>query len=68
MGEFFKKLVYFVKSLFPPECYHNCYRERAEAGIVSDGICGGVCGGSRATNYLSEMCIDCPYFNIGVWF
>ena len=29
--------------------------------IASMGCCRGVVGGTSATDYLSEMCISCPY-------
>lgn len=38
--------------------YKDCYNTYG----TKDNICHGVVGGTKATNYLSEMCIDCPYF------
>ena len=31
-------------------------------GHAAMGCCGGIVGGTKATEYLSESCIDCPYF------
>lgn len=31
-------------------------------GYAIFGCCGGIAGGARSTEYLSEMCIGCPYF------
>ena len=33
----------------------ECYKERGEKK------CGGVCGGDNTTEYMADMCIDCPY-------
>lgn len=40
-----------------------CYEQELERGNAKDGKCGGVVGGTRATGYLSESCIDCKYFS-----
>lgn len=42
--------------------YDKCYSEMEDDGIAVFGCCGGVVGGTRNTGYLSEMCIDCPYY------
>lgn len=31
-------------------------------GIAVFGMCGGVVGGDRSTEYLSIDCIDCPHY------
>ena len=36
----------------------ECYKER---GMKK---CRGVYGGDNTTNYLSNMCIDCPYLEV----
>ena len=42
--------------------YDKCYSDQENAGYAVFGSCPGVCGGTKNTEYLSEMCIDCPYF------
>lgn len=39
-----------------------CYDRMEADGIASMGRCCGVVGGTRATDYLSEMCIGCPHW------
>lgn len=39
--------------------YDDCYNNMESA---KEGKCSGKAGGTKATEYLSEMCIDCPYF------
>ena len=36
----------------------DCYKRRG------GGKCRGVYGGDNTTNYLSNMCIDCPYLEV----
>lgn len=42
--------------------YDKCYSEMEDDGIAVFGCCHGIVGGTRNTGYLSEMCIDCPYY------
>lgn len=42
--------------------YASCYTERENEGYAIFEMCGGDVGGTRATEYLSERCIDCPYY------
>ncbi len=42
--------------------YDKCYSEMEDDGAAVFGCCGGVVGGTRNTEYLSEMCIHCPYY------
>ncbi len=42
--------------------YDKCYSEMENDGNACFGHCGGICGGTRNTEYLSEMCIHCPYY------
>lgn len=42
--------------------YDKCYSSMEYEGIAVMGSCGGVFGGTEATDYLSESCVDCPYF------
>ena len=48
-----------IKYFFSKE---SCYDQECKRGNAKDGKCGGVVGGTTATNYLSESCCDCPYF------
>lgn len=41
------------------KAYDDCYNNVESA---KNGKCSGKAGGTKATEYLSEMCIDCPYF------
>lgn len=41
--------------------YDKCYSDKERQGYAAMGCCGGMVGGTRATEYLSESCIDCPY-------
>ncbi len=38
--------------------YYSCYKNIEGA---KNGKCPGLTGGTKATEYLSEMCIGCPY-------
>mgnify|MGYP000424597850 FL=1 len=42
--------------------YDKCYSEKEYDGIAVFGCCRGMVGGTRNTENLSEMCIDCPYY------
>lgn len=42
--------------------YDKCYSEKEYDGIAVFGCCRGMVGRTRNTEYLSEMCIDCPYY------
>lgn len=39
----------------------KCYRDRELDGIASSGLCGGLVGGTRATEYCQEQCVTCKY-------
>ena len=41
--------------------YDKCYSEREADGYAIFSCCKGMVGGTKQTNYLSEMCIGCPY-------
>ena len=53
--KFIKWLKYFLSHKW-------CYDTMEERGIAIAGYCNGVAGGSKEINYLSESCMDCPYF------
>lgn len=59
-------LIYVIKKFNPMEKifgFHECcYTQREHDGYAAMGSCGGMVGGTKATEYLSEMCVDCPYF------
>ena len=45
--------------------YDKCYSDMEWEGYASINCCGGKCGGTKYTDYLSETCISCPYLVIG---
>lgn len=40
-----------------------CYNEMEKQGIAIFGMCSGLAGGDKFTDYLQYSCIDCPYFS-----
>ena len=55
-----EKIVKFIRNLVF-SYYESCYTDMEYRGIASMGCCCGVVGGTSATEYLSETCIECPY-------
>lgn len=53
-------LISFIIWGATPE-YDKCYTDMENTGYASMCCCGGLTGGDRSTNYLSETCIGCPY-------
>ena len=45
--------------------YEKCYSDREREGYASMGCCGGLTGGTKTTDYLSETCCSCPHLVIG---
>lgn len=41
--------------------YEACYTKREYSGDAAMGLCGGMVGGTKATEYLSEQCVGCPH-------
>ena len=41
--------------------HDKCYSDMEYEGKAAMGCCGGIAGGSKSTDYLSEICCDCPY-------
>ena len=41
--------------------YEKCYSDMEYEGYASMGCCGGITGGTKATDYLSETCCGCPH-------
>lgn len=54
----FKKLFRKIKKYFSHE---RCYKTMETQGIAVFGMCKGITGGDRFTDYLSYQCVDCPY-------
>lgn len=52
----------FLYLWFHSTDYDNCYNDMEDRGIAIFGSCGGVVGGDSNTEYLSEMCVSCPYY------
>lgn len=40
----------------------KCYVYMAGNGWAKDNQCPGTVGGTRATEFLSESCIQCPFY------
>lgn len=59
-----KKIAKWIRD-FIFNYYDNCYTDMEYEGHASMGCCGGVVGGTSATNYLSETCVSCPYLVLG---
>ncbi len=45
--------------------FTNCYNDMRKRRAASDCKCGGLTGGEKMTEYLSEVCLDCPYLELG---
>ena len=45
--------------------YEKCYSDMEYEGYASMGCCGGLTGGTKATDYLSETCCSCPHLVLG---
>ena len=45
--------------------YEKCYSDMEYEGYASMGCCGGLTGGTKQTDYLSETCCSCPNLVIG---
>lgn len=53
-------LLAFVIHIITPD-YEKCYSEMEYQGYAAMGCCGGLVGGTSATDYLSESCVECPH-------
>ena len=42
--------------------YEKCYSDRELEGYAAMQCCKGLNGGTKDTDYLSEMCIGCPHY------
>lgn len=45
--------------------YDICYSAMEYEGHASMDCCGGKCGGTSDTEYLSEICCSCPHLVLG---
>ena len=65
-----EKLVEHLRKLSERIKYHLshewCYDRMEEDGVATMGCCCGVVGSSKETDYLSEMCLDCPHW-VPLW-
>lgn len=52
---FWKRITYFMSKEY-------CCDQMEKEGIAVFGMCPGMIGGDKQTNYLSYSCIDCPHF------
>lgn len=57
-----KKISNIIHKFIEHNYYDYCYTDREYEGIATMGCCSGMVGGTKSTEYLSESCIDCPYF------
>ena len=61
-----EKLVELLRKLAERIKYHMshewCYDRMEADGTATMGCCCGVVGGSKETDDLSEMCLDCPHW------
>ena len=53
-------LLAFVIHIITPD-YEKCYSEMEYQGRACMGCCSGLLGGTKASNYLSETCVECPH-------
>ena len=45
--------------------YEKCYSDREYEGYAAMGCYKGLTGGTKATDYLSETCRNCPHLVLG---
>ena len=61
-----EKLVEHLRKLAKHIKYHLshewCYDRMEANGAATEGYCFGAVGGSKETDYLSDMCLDCPHW------
>ena len=56
-----KRIKEWLKQIRYNWSFESCYNDMEDKGIAVFGMCTGVVGGDRSTEYLSIGCIDCPY-------
>lgn len=42
--------------------HEKCYSNMEYEGYAAMGCCGGLTGGTKSTDYLSETCCSCPHY------
>lgn len=60
----FMFLIIFTIWGLTPE-YDKCYSEMENNGYAAMNCCGGLVGGTKNTEYLSEICVSCPHLVLG---
>ena len=58
-----KELVDRIRKMHK-ETMEKKYRKCYEQHNGKDNVCKGICGGTEATDFLDEGCIDCPYLKV----
>lgn len=64
MFRLLEKVIKFLRNLFWTD-YDICYEEMESRGIGVFGMCCGLVGGDRHTDYLSYECVSCPHLVLG---
>ena len=57
-----KRIKEWIKQIRYNRSLESCYNSMEEQGIAVFGMCTGVVGGDRSTEYLSIECINCPHY------
>ena len=57
-----KRIKEWIKQIRYNWSLESCYDDMEDQGNAVFGMCGGVVGGDRSTEYLSIECINCPYY------
>ena len=57
MSNLIKKVIYFFS-------YEKCFKEKEYEGHAAFGLCSGMAGGDKETDYLSYCCISCPHLEL----
>ena len=57
-----KRIKEWLKRIRHNRSLESCYKSMEYQGNAVFGMCSGVVGGDRSTEYLSINCIDCPYY------
>lgn len=61
----FDSLIEYIKQLHKERNkYDRCYLQMKSSGHTFLKKCTGALGGTKATDYLSESCIGCPYLHL----
>ena len=60
MTKLIRKIGEWLRKIIIGNHYDNCYSAREYEGIAVFGLCGGLVGGDKHSDYLQYNCIDCP--------